>query len=699
MTDQHSFSEIYPISVEKIPRLRAFSLDTTSENLQTIGGKFSYRLRKHLGGNWAFADWRLVTDLEPKEQSILSVLDDAWQNQPEIYRSLRGVELDPQWKPSAYGKARFMVNLVNANHEPMIRNLLSSSAVDMGRLEIQRIHEVRPWTIDMQPAVSISVSSRLKYKLDLQQYLSRLEDVQDIVGLWVADKNSSLKGDIHEIIGNLGSHRTRLLRVTQTPATAELLESSPDDTKVVSVGRNRYEYAATCLWPIVRPADYDRFGISAHQVNRHLRMAPSFRYGLVYKVSRIIASDGWIESEISTKSHPGIFLKAADIGFDSRVRIGNDTTVLHTKDVFYKLKKHGLYKYEDQYDKGAPIRMAIARSESVPDLNRMLDGIEQNLSNLGLDLKIIAERSFAGDSRAALEKCVDAVEASSPDIVLGVFSGRSDYYRFKSLTIGRGMPSQVVLERTLDSEYALPNIVLGITGKTGNVPYVLDQPLGFADIIVGIDVAREKKASLNGTVNVAALARIYFSDGQFVKYVIHDEPIEGETIPRNVLEAMFPANEFSGKRVVVHRDSYFRGNEEEVLREWAADIDATIYLVEVVKSGAPRLYGADRIPPSLRIVGRPVKGTALLTSTNEAIVVSTHPPGKNSTPRPLRVRSKSGLPIADALQSVLSLTLLHYGSVNPPRLPVTVHYSDKIAGLALRGVKPKALIGDRPYWL
>jgi len=48
---------------------------------------------------------------------------------------------------------------------------------------------------------------------------------------------------------------------------------------------------------------------------------------------------------------------------------------------------------------------------------------------------------------------------------------------------------------------------------------------------------------------------------------------------------------------------------------------------------------------------------------------------------------------------VLALTYLHYGSLRPPRLPVTIHYSDKIAYLALRGIKPKNLEGDIPFWL
>ena len=38
-------------------------------------------------------------------------------------------------------------------------------------------------------------------------------------------------------------------------------------------------------------------------------------------------------------------------------------------------------------------------------------------------------------------------------------------------------------------------------------------------------------------------------------------------------------------------------------------------------------------------------------------------------------------------------------SPSPPRLPVTIHYSDQIAWFALRGIKPPNLTGEIPFWL
>ena len=146
--------------------------------------------------------------------------------------------------------------------------------------------------------------------------------------------------------------------------------------------------------------------------------------------------------------------------------------------------------------------------------------------------------------------------------------------------------------------------------------------------------------------------------------------------------------------MVIHRDGYFRGDEEESLSDWAKKIGATFYLIEVIKTGTPRLYG-------LRgsVVILPEKGNALKVNDTEAILVSSLPPFEDATPQPLRIRTDGSLSINEAIHSVLSLTLLHFGSMRPPRLPVTIHYSDRIAYLALRGIKPKDLEGTIPFWL
>jgi argonaute-like protein implicated in RNA metabolism and viral defense len=172
------------------------------------------------------------------------------------------------------------------------------------------------------------------------------------------------------------------------------------------------------------------------------------------------------------------------------------------------------------------------------------------------------------------------------------------------------------------------------------------------------------------------------------------EPVEGETIPRNVLRRLFPLRDFQGKRVVIQRDGLFRGDEAAALEEWAHDLGAVFHCVEVIKSGTPRLYAS-----AGGLILQPEKGTALRLSAREAVVVSSLPPFQQVTPNPLHLRTSANFPIEQAIHSVLALTLLHFGSLRSPRLPVTILYNDEIAYLALQGIKPKHLEGTIPYWL
>jgi len=343
-----------------------------------------------------------------------------------------------------------------------------------------------------------------------------------------------------------------------------------------------------------------------------------------------------------------------------------------------------------------------ALPETAPD--QFLQRLQKELQALTFASQITHIETIEGTSRNLLEQAISRLSSKAPSIILALLADDVDkaranetqwgvYDHLKSLTIGMGIPSQVVTKSTMSNTFALGNIVLGMLSKMGNIPYVLAEPLSYADIIVGIDIARRKKERLAGSMNTTAIARIYQRHGEFLQYVIHDAPLEGETIPPDVLQTLFPSSIFTGKRVVIHRDGLFRGDEKQALRQLAQRLWAVFYCVEVLKTGTPRIYGFQG-----RVL-QPPKGSAFKLNEHEAFLISSLPPFPGVTPYPLRLRSQAPFPIEQAIHSVLALTLLHYGSLRTPRLPVTIHYSDEIAYLALKGIKPKALEGTLPFWL
>jgi argonaute-like protein implicated in RNA metabolism and viral defense len=413
------------------------------------------------------------------------------------------------------------------------------------------------------------------------------------------------------------------------------------------------------------------------------------------------------------KNSPQAFLTTKEVEFVPELKVGNNQ-IHQGNRIYQSLQRHGLFSRSPLFpDKNHPIKIGVINaSPETPqeNLRDFLVNLKSAIDKLGFSIESVkvdgqSQQKIERLTRANLENAANRIEPHKPDILLVLFPGDagqeqaddddedSMYHALKSHTIRHGIPSQVVYEDTFKEEYAMDNIALGILAKTRNIPFVLAKPLPYADVVVGIDIARRQKKRLSGSVNATAIARIYFSDGQFLRYVIHDAPIDGETIPSKVLRDLFPMKEFQGKKVVIHRDGLFRGDEKQALKNWASEIKSEFLLVEVIKSGAPRLY------QQTTTIDKPAKGTAFKLNSNEAFLVSSPPPFKGSTPRPLHIRTDGNFSIEKAIHSVLSLTLLHYGSVREPRLPVTIHYSDKIAELSLLGIKPKDLEGDMPFWL
>ncbi len=174
--------------------------------------------------------------------------------------------------------------------------------------------------------------------------------------------------------------------------------------------------------------------------------------------------------------------------------------------------------------------------------------------------------------------------------------------------------------------------------------------------------------------------------------------IEGEEIPQVILQNFLPGTKLKGKTVLIYRDGRFCGDEALHLKEWGKAIDSRFILVECYKSGIPRLYNWEQ-----KVIKAPTKGLALRLSAREIILVTTELKSENmGLPLPLRLKIHEAgyqVSIEDLVKTTLKLTLLHYGSLREPRLPIPLFGSDRIAYRRLKGIYPGGLDGDRQFWL
>ncbi len=698
--------EVFPVETGSLPTLKAYAIDVKGDDTSTVGGKLAYRLRKALHGHWIWSKGRLLTDTSPVQRDIDKVVDDLWSEQPEAFKHLRKISPDSTWKPSAQTYADYVAMGLIGEHDQEIRKILDREVKNLGNVRVERLYESRGWVTGGSPSVSVSIFSRLVYNQDLKSYATSLSRPEQLIGLWVSAKTSRLKGEIIGVEGQLREHRERLLALSREPSSIEIIRKAPDDEVVVSVesGRNQYEYVVSALGIVVRTADFQKFNVSPSNALRQVRIDPSQRNKLVSNICDMLRVRGIIGQSYNSNHDKNLFLSQDDVRFEPCLRFGNDKILPYEeRDLFGALRTFGLYRKSPKFQSGKPIRLGFVNGLAGVTAKEYASALGKELTSLGFPSEYASETALKEFSRLEMERAIDTIEHAHPDIVVALLPDTladdeeedwGIYHQFKSLTVGRGLPSQFVYESTVTKKPAISNVVLGILGKTGNIPFILSQPLSYADMVVGIDIARARKRRLAGSLNATAIARIYFGSGEFLRYVIHDAPLEGESIPDNVLQRLFPVNEFEGKRVVIHRDGYFRGEEKTSLQRWAEKIKAEFYLVEIIKTGTPRLYGRQGSQ-----IQQPSKGSAFKLSPTEAFLVSSPPPFPNATAQPLHVRTELPFTIEQAIHSILSLTLLHYGSLRAPRLPVTIHYSDKIAYLALRGIKPKTLEGNIPFWL
>jgi len=177
-----------------------------------------------------------------------------------------------------------------------------------------------------------------------------------------------------------------------------------------------------------------------------------------------------------------------------------------------------MYRRAAALEDNAPLKIGVLNFIGEDTrIQSYLHDIRSQLRDIRFDVEFTSAERPDADSQYQIESSIDRLTGENPNIVM-VFAPGSPtdaddnednlYNMVKAYTTGRGIQSQFIYERTLDKSYALANIILGIVAKTGNVPYVLDKPLPYTDIVAGIDVARIATKRRSGSMSIPAVTRI-----------------------------------------------------------------------------------------------------------------------------------------------------------------------------------------------
>jgi hypothetical protein len=698
---QTLFVEVFPI-IARPKDISAYIPHLRDGAPPQVGARLAYRLSQAVGGGWAWWRGGLLTDSPASEVQLNITLDILRPQFADVLNDVQGIEAVQDWHVTPDAEVAFSLQTTLREREHALRHALKKFAVPLPNGRIAREPFLQGWVVDGEPAVSLSIRSHVTTAKTLQETLiARNETLKNAIGWRVMDITSpSLIGTITAIRGVVAQHRARLMGLSKRDVMQTLIQNAPDGEVVVSVsvGTHEYEYVASALAVVVstQASDLERFDIPPAQAYKLIRLAPHVRADLVKALSDVLKADGIIGSAYNSRTHDKLFshldFKPSLVYAENRVRPHDPKTI---GDDFMKCKPYRKHaRFNDR-----PIKIAVinALEESIEDfieaLRRLLE------KQFGFAIEMIKERKIKVLTPKNVESAVRVIEKEAPDVLLAFFTeapngedaDESQAKHLKTLTLSKGIATQIVTLATMHDLNAMPYVAMSLLAKTGNVPFALAEPLEYADYVVGLGFIRERMSKGD---RVTAITRIYQSDGVFVRYTVDSLDLErDEPVPYILLQTVLPIQTFEKKRVLLHHDGEIAQEMLQLLGKWGATLHAQLIPIEILRHHTPRVYGLSKS------VTQPEWGSTFFVNASEAFVVSSVP-SADSTAQPLHVRvSPDHLSIEAAVYSVLAWTLLYYGAWGMPRLPVTIHAAEDMAEWLAKGYLPAQREGDVPFWL
>ncbi len=717
MTDL--FAEIFPIEQDILPSLSAYWLTSTSDlsmgDFSRLASRLGSRFRKQFGGIWQWHAPYLVTD-DSRSVVELTIALDMLQSEADDWRVFAPITDAPQFIPTPAQIADMVLRgKIRPQHEAM-QKALNAFNESFRNITAERDFRLRAYAIHQDPAISISINSRLIYTQPIRQYAQSAQDNEalneKLVGLWVTNDDSSLRGEISGVVGRLKDHRERLLSLSVDDATRELVNNTPDDDPILKIrfGQDEVEYLGGMLRLLVRLPHLSRFDVDQRKATNALQLPPDRRSQQVRAVSDVLKSAGIISNAYSTRNAPDAFFSA---NFEMNLRYADNRVRPYAPESLrYDFANCGAYQLKKQFAK-APIRVCVVNTLSFK-VEDFVEAMQRQLKrSFPFSIEVVKERQVRVITQKNLDSAVKVVEKENPDVILAFFpddlaQGDDDDAdsstpadTLQAMTLGRGLPTHLITETMLNDPEMMPLIIMGILGKTGNAPFVLTEPLEHADFVIGLDVVRDTRKHpaipKKMQTHLTAIARIYKADGEFVRYVIRQITQDEPQVPYVLLRDLLPQKAFKEKRVVIHHDGALPDDMLQALRGWGTAIKAQFFPVEILRTGTPRLYAL-----GAKGVIKPDWGSAFKFNPHEAMLI-TNVPTENITPQPLYVRTvdvgAGALPIEDALRGVLVWSLLAYGAEGLPKQPVTILKATQLAYWLRKGGAFHAQEGESPFWL
>ncbi len=413
-----------------------------------------------------------------------------------------------------------------------------------------------------------------------------------------------------------------------------------------------------------------------------LRFASNKRFDTIQKIiGKLKLGDivfpvvGKLNSSLSVEQLPSTRFQYHNI--KPRLAIGNGEVTSFVKDVI----KFGAYKgctrnwfipivYQPNPDQGL----------SKSDLAKVMQGFKNTLDQICPKedmprhdrLKIVR----AQDELISLARAIENPHKTMM-LVINCDTNPESYTQIRNVLFGNGIAHQFMSGNHAVAkydDYYWANLVAGVFSKAGGIlSKMINMPKPH-QLFIGIDLGGQRLRAVGS-------AMLMTSEGNLLGWTLNDSQ-NGEKLPerilRNlVLSAIAQYQQAYGQKpshVCIHRDGLFNEDLQTII-----DIEQSescqIDVVEIIKSGAPRLYRDHGNKNAMQ-------GDVLIVGDKKTAIVVPHSLGKMpATPRSLKVRQRYGqTPFDVIIDQIILLTYVHGSSLfRPTRLPATTHHSHNFA--------------------
>lgn len=704
------------VDVNKLPQLYSYSLQCRAKEITSLAHSLAYWLAQKTNSIWVWDKVHnlFVTNADMSDSEVDPILQSICEKDPSKYALVDHISrigsTDFSLEVISNFAAKYIWQIAHQSIEATLKkyDVLIPTSKQPITLRIRRRCKLNGIVIDdSQPAVSFDVFSSIEARSTVADLLRHGVAIDDLMPSLVRDPWNDFVASITGVLGPMRDHRERLISRSTTPALIECLNKAPDDELVVTIAtkKQNYDYPTSALLPVYSLDQIRTLfdSSTSTKVHRECRLSPDRRFAITndlkQTVEETIEEDsadnvGIIGSYVSSLEYDALFYGPTDYDYPPLVVFGNGVKATYSSStVIEMLSTYGLYKQPYTEEERLIIGVCKTFEDKEDKVKKLISELLQMLRQLHVPVKFKVLRDSGMTSSQIRMQVNTLIDQGKANFILGVLPERDismevDFYHTLKVQCSNVLkiPSQAICADSIDKDNIVYwNLLLSILAKAGCIPYVLDSALDdVADYFVAYDVGRKPKMSATGTINMGASAIVMRPTGELIYGSPYDKPIEGESIPFEMLSVIEGLPELRGTRVMFMRDGRFTRSEIDSLQEITTEMNITPVYVNVIKSSNERLF-AQREMYGTRIEN-PKKATVFKQNSHEALLITTQPSSRIGTAQPLRVSVFDPEQLDNAIKAVLNLTVMNYYTLNVGKLPLPNQVAHVISNAAVNGI-------------